>query len=70
MSDPVRWFEEFGHCQCGKSAQGILRGPRNESYGKFCRSCANKRLKKADRERERKEKHPPSSSGLTDAKEE
>ncbi len=42
----LRWFEEFSNCLgCGKNAQGILRGVRNESYGPHCRKCAQARLK-------------------------
>ena len=49
--DPVRWFDEFGSCRCGKPADGRLMGERNESYGLYCRRCAAARLKKADAER-------------------
>ena len=54
MSDPVRWFDALGTCGgCGKPANGKLMGPRNESYGAYCKRCADKRLKAADKERER-----------------
>jgi len=49
--DPVCWFDAFGVCRCGKSAQGVLRGPRNESFGPYCTKCATSRLAKAQRER-------------------
>lgn len=49
--DPVRWFDGLGSCRCGKPATGKLRGPRNESYGNYCRPCAEKRLKRAEQER-------------------
>lgn len=55
-ADQVRWFEDLGRCVCGKPATGVLRGPRNESYGTHCRPCAEKRIKKAEREREREAK--------------
>jgi hypothetical protein len=52
MADQVRWFDSLGSCgSCGKSATGLLRGPRNESYGAYCLKCADRRLKKAERER-------------------
>jgi hypothetical protein len=53
MSEPdqVRWFDALGRCVCGSSATGILRGPRNESYGVYCKRCAAKRLHKATKER-------------------
>ena len=52
----LRWFEEITmKCQrCGKPAHGILRGERNESYGKHCRRCAEKRLKDSEKAREAK----------------
>ncbi len=53
----LRWFEDTERkCPCGKRATGILRGPRNESYGAHCKPCANRRLKASDRERERLKK--------------
>ena len=45
----LRWFEEFNKCPCGRYAQGILRGTRNESYGLHCKRCAVKRLKASDK---------------------
>lgn len=47
--DPVRWFEELGPCHgnCGRPGIGVLRGPRNDSYGPYCRKCAEKRLRRA-----------------------
>jgi hypothetical protein len=56
MADQVRWFDALGSCICGKPATGVLRGPRNESYGAHCRRCAEARLKKAERERDREGK--------------
>lgn len=57
MVDPVRWFESFGPCmECRKPATGILRGPANESYGKYCTVHATERLKKAKAERECEQK--------------
>lgn len=54
MADQVRWFEALGQCAaCARPATGKLRGPQNESYGNYCRSCAEKRLAKAERERKR-----------------
>lgn len=57
MSDPVRWFDALGPCACGKPATGTLRGPRNDSYGISCRKCAEKRIEKARKEREREGNH-------------
>lgn len=56
IADPVRWFEDLGNCRCGKAATGILRGPRNESYGIYCRKCAEYRIRAAERERAKEEK--------------
>lgn len=47
-TDNLRWFEETDcrcSCGCGKRANGILRGSRNESYGPQAKSCAVRRLK-------------------------
>jgi hypothetical protein len=52
MADQVRWYEALGTCyQCGKVATGTLRGPQNESYGYYCKRCADARIKRAERER-------------------
>lgn len=53
MADQVRWFEGFGTCRCGcgKPANGILRGPANESYGYYAGRCAQKRINRAEQER-------------------
>jgi hypothetical protein len=52
IPDQVRWFEALGRCcGCKKPATGKLRGPLNESYGAYCRPCAERRLKKAEKER-------------------
>jgi|JI10StandDraft_1071094.scaffolds.fasta_scaffold913602_3 hypothetical protein len=60
QADPVRWFDPLGRCaSCGKSAHGILRGPRNESYGTYCTKCAESRLKKADTHRARTNRIAP-----------
>ncbi len=53
MSDPAQWFERLGNCPCGKRATGTLRGTRNESLNVYCGSCANKRIKKAQKDRDR-----------------
>jgi len=50
--DDARWFERLGSCTCGKPATGKLMNSRNESLGRFCDKCAQKRLKEADRARE------------------
>lgn len=47
----LRWLEAFPKCSCGKDATGILRGARNESYGFYCRRCAEKRLKASEKAR-------------------
>jgi hypothetical protein len=54
--DQVRWFDALGTCKCGKPATGVLRGPRNESYGPSCLKCAKARLAKAEKERLLEEK--------------
>lgn len=41
----LRWFEAFPKCRCGKTAQGILRGSQNQSFGYHCKACAERRLK-------------------------
>jgi hypothetical protein len=48
----LRWFERLPKCKCGKTATGILRGTRNESYGHHCDKCADKRLKASAKERD------------------
>jgi hypothetical protein len=49
----LRWFDPFASCaMCGKSAAGLLRGSRNESYGAHCQRCADKRLKLSAQVRE------------------
>ena len=50
----LRWFEEQNHkCgMCGRRSDGILRGSRNESYGRHCKRCAEKRLKASAKVRE------------------
>ncbi len=54
----LRWFERTVHkCQqCGKRADGILRGTQNESWGHHCQKCADKRLKASAKAREAAEK--------------
>lgn len=51
-ADPVRWFDPLGTCRggCGKAGIGLLRGPRNESFGAYCQKCADKRLENAKKE--------------------
>lgn len=52
LPDQVRWFDAYGRCrECVKPATGVLRGERNESYGPYCQKCAERRLKKARKER-------------------
>lgn len=52
MGDPVQWFDALGQCaECAKPATGVLRGPRNDSYGRYCQKCADRRLKKAEQAR-------------------
>ena len=50
----LRWFEEINmKCErCGARAAGILRGSQNQSYGKHCKRCANKRLRDSEKLRE------------------
>jgi ribosomal protein L34E len=50
----LRWFEQFPKCQgCGRTATGLLRGVRNDSYGYHCTRCAERRLKASAKARER-----------------
>lgn len=52
MSDDVRWFDELGRCrECPKPATGVLRGSRNDSYGPYCKPCAERRLNRAEADR-------------------
>lgn len=54
MSDDVRWFDELGECrECPKPATGKLMGSRNDSYGPYCKKCADKRLARAKKDREK-----------------
>lgn len=53
MVDDVRWFDALGTCRCGKPATGKLMGSRNQSFGPYCKPCADKRLKATAKERER-----------------
>ena len=55
MPDQARWFDSLGICVCGcgKPATGTLRGPTNASYGNYTQKCAEKRIKKAERDRDR-----------------
>ena len=51
--DEVRWFDKTGTCkECAKPAIGVLRGPRNETYGPYCQTHADRRLATAKAERE------------------
>ena len=53
LPDQVRYFDAIGSCrECGKTASGVLRGPRNDNYGPYCKRCADKRLLQAKKERE------------------
>lgn len=52
----LRWFEKFGKCSCGRTATGILRGDRNQSFGPHCDRCAARRLKASAKEREARAK--------------
>lgn len=56
--DPSQWFDALGTCRCGKKATGVLRGTHNQSMGPYCEPCANTRIKKATREREKAPPHP------------
>ena len=52
----LRWFEKNPKCPCGKTATGILRGCRNESYGHHCDRCAARRLKASQQARDKFDK--------------
>jgi len=58
MYDVAQWFDALGTCRCGKKATGLLRGTRNESLGPYCERCAEARIKKAQKERDRARQHP------------
>jgi hypothetical protein len=58
MTDQAQWFDGLGNCRCGKPATGVLRGTRNESYGPYCRRCAEKRIKAAEKARREAVLHP------------
>ena len=62
----LRWFEErdMKCVQCGKRASGILRGSRNESYGRHCKKCAEKRLRDSEKERDRRTNHADAQYGI------
>lgn len=45
-SPHIRYFSAYPNCSgCGKTAQGVLYGTSNESYGAHCRKCADKRIR-------------------------
>lgn len=56
-SPHIKWFEKLPKCGCGKTATGILRGTRNDSYGHHCDRCAAKRLKASEKTRAFLAKH-------------
>ena len=49
----LRWFEPTDmRCErCNGRASGILRGSQNQSYGKHCKKCAEKRLRDSEKAR-------------------
>lgn len=49
----AQWFDALNHCRCGRPANGVLRGTRNESYGSWCKKCAEHEIKKAQQLREK-----------------
>jgi len=50
-STSIRWFEHIPRCPCGRKADGVLRGDRNESFGYHCARCAKKRLAASEKAR-------------------
>jgi hypothetical protein len=42
---PAKWFERYANCPCGKRPDGVLRGLMNESFGPYCRKCAERRIR-------------------------
>lgn len=50
----LRWFEAFPKCRCGRTAEGILRGSQNQSFGHHCKRCADKRLAASEKARKAK----------------
>jgi hypothetical protein len=68
MPDDVRWFDALGACrECPAPATGKLMGSRNESYGQYCRKCADKRLARAKLEREAVAEHNAAITRATGA---
>lgn len=53
MIENAQWFEPTQEkCQsCKNRATGVLRGTRNESYGPYCKRCAEKEIKQAQARR-------------------
>lgn len=51
----LRWLDSDYNrtCNCGKRADGNLRGSRNESYGPHCKRCAARRLKASEKVRKK-----------------
>jgi hypothetical protein len=49
-ADPARWFRALGACcKCARPAHGTLFDFRNDSMGAYCTTCANRRLREADK---------------------
>lgn len=45
----AKWFKPIGPCAaCGGKASGFLMSERNETYGSFCKNCAEARIKEAE----------------------
>lgn len=59
MYDSAQWFQSLGQCcGCSKPATGVLMGIMNERLGSYCPKCAEKRIKKARKERDAAPVHP------------
>lgn len=55
--DTAKWFDRLGSCMktgCRSPAIGIVRGPHNESLGRYCGKHGGARVVAAQREREAK----------------
>lgn len=49
--DDARWFDGIGKCRCGKPANGYVMGSRNQKMAASCERCAERRIKKARKDR-------------------
>lgn len=61
QDDLVRWFNSIGACEkCGKPAHGWLMNAHNAPISAHCTKCAEARLNRATKAREKAGKNAPS----------